>query len=458
MPLNSLDNVSFRDPSGVMFFNKGTLLRQVNGSYRHNYDLLMSSGLYDDLAQRGMMVKHAEVSLSLRKTSAAYKVIKPELIPHISYPHEWCFSQFHDAAMLTLDIQKKSLDHGMILKDASAFNIQFKNGRPVFIDTLSFEKYVEGSPWVAYRQFCMHFLAPLALMTYNDIRFNEWFKINVNGVPLDLASNVLPFSTRFKLSLLSHIHLHAKKEKKYSDKIVQVKQGSISKFAMRAIVDSLESALRPLQWHPYGTEWGDYYSDTNYTPETMELKKNIVGKLIGEVKAGRVWDIGANDGTFSRIAAGRGMHTVAFDIDPACVEKNYLRIRSEKESNLLPLLFDITNPSPGIGWANEERMSFSSRGPCDLMMALALIHHIAISNNVPLESIARYFNTLCNHLIIEFVPKKDSQVRRLLATREDIFPEYTQEHFEKSFNRYFTIKKKVPIKDSLRTVYLMKKK
>jgi len=453
-----VDPGSFRDPCGFVFKRNGDLFRQVNMCYREEYDLLLDSGLYSDLTSAGLMVAHEELP-GAGSDSGAYKQLQPEKVPFISYPYEWCFSQLKDAALLTLDIQKRALDHGMSLKDASAFNVQFVDGKPVFIDTISFERYQEGRPWVAYRQFCMHFLAPLALMSYCDIRLGEWFRVSVDGVPLDLAATLLPFRTRLHPSLLMHIHMHARSQKRYADRSLGKGKldAKVSKFALSALIDSLDGAVRRLAWSPEGTEWADYYQDTNYSPEGLSRKKELVAEYLRCADAKSVWDLGANDGTFSRVASSLGIETVAFDIDPACVEKNYRAVKSGSEKCLLPLYQDLTNPSPGIGWASRERSSLAARGPCDLAMALALVHHLAISNNVPLPLIASYFASLCNWLIIEFVPKEDSQVQRLLATRTDIFARYEVGSFECEFNQFFEIVKKSAIKDSCRLLYLMKR-
>ncbi|MBW2172470.1 MAG: class I SAM-dependent methyltransferase [Deltaproteobacteria bacterium] len=447
---------SFRDPSGFLFESGGILLRQVNKKYRGDYEMLMTSGLYEELIAEGLMVWHEEVDLTLKRTDDAFKIIRPERVPFVSYPYEWCFSALKDAALITLDIQKKALAYEMSLKDASAFNVQFVGGRPVFIDTLSFEKYREGQPWVAYKQFCMHFLAPLALMSYRDVRLSGLLKVSVDGFPLDLASELLPFRTKLRFSLLSHIHMHAKSQQRFSGKTVDKSRKNIKKFAMRAIIDSLENAVNGLRWSAAGTEWADYYLDTNYSKDGMKHKIDSVSDFLAEISPETVWDLGANDGTFSRIASGKGIQTISFDIDPVCIEQNYLYVRKNNEPNLLPLLFDAMNPTPNLGWANMERMSVTSRGPCDTLMALALIHHLAISNNVPFPDISQYFSRLCRWLIVEFVPKEDSQVQRLLSTREDIFPNYDQEHFEKMFSQDFRIVRSVKIPDSRRVLYLMR--
>ncbi|MCH7883538.1 SAM-dependent methyltransferase [Patescibacteria group bacterium] len=448
---------SFRDPAGFLFFRDGILYRQINPVYKEQYDHLIRSGLCKDLVDNGLLIPHGEVSLERAQSRKAYKVIKPEIIPFLSYPYEWCFSQLKDAALTTLAIQKKALDFGMSLKDASAYNIQFKNGKPVLIDTLSFEKYREGHPWVAYRQFCQHFLAPLALMSFKDVRLNGLLKTFIDGIPLGLASSLLPLRTRFKPSLLSHIHFHAKSQKHFADKPINTQNIKISFFAFRGLIDSLESAIQKLQWQSHDAEWGGYYENTNYSSSAFQHKKALVSEFLDMFHPRVVWDLGAHIGLFSRIASNKGISTIAVDSNPASVEKNYLECKKNNEKNLLPLCMDITNPSPNIGWGNEERMSLLKRGPADTMLVLALIHHLALSNNVPLDRIARFFSGLCNSLIIEFVPKNDSQVKKLLATREDIFPNYTQQAFETAFSKYFTIRNSEKIRDSERILYCMRK-
>jgi hypothetical protein len=305
----------------------------------------------------------------------------------------------------------------------------------------------------------MHFLASLSLMSYCDIRMGEWFRISVDGVPLDLASSLLPFRTRFSPAITMHIHMHAKSQKRYADGgLVKGKRDTkVSQFALSALVDSLAGVIGRLDWTPEGTEWANYYQDTNYSRDGLSRKRELVAEYIEEVGPKTVWDIGANDGTFSRIASSLGIETVSFDVDPACVEKNYRAVKAEKEKHLLPLCQDLTNPSPGVGWANNERIPLSGRGPTDLAMALALVHHLAIANNIPLPLVAHYFSSLCRWLIIEFVPKADSQVQRLLSTRTDIFVNYDVDSFENEFKRYFDIVKKSAIPDSLRLLYLMKR-
>jgi len=448
---------SFRDPSGFLFYDNGILYRQINQSYKDDYDHLMDSGLYNNLVDSKLLVPHVEVDILHFVKEKGYKVIQPEMIPFISYPYEWSFSQLKHAALTTLQIQKKAMDFEMTLKDCSAYNIQFSNGKSILIDTLSFERYREGEPWKPYRQFCSHFLAPLALMSHKDIRLNQLSRIFLDGIPLDLANKLLPMRTLAMFSLLSHIHLHAKTQKHYESKQIKTKKQKMPRRSLVGIIESLNSGIKKLKWNPEGTEWANYYSDTNYSQTAFQQKKQIVKKFLEKIKPNSVWDLGANIGEFSRLASQMGINTISFDIDPAAVEKNYLECIEKKETKVLPLVLDLTNPSPNIGWSNDERKSLLERGPVDTILALALIHHLVISNNLPLTKIVEFFKTTCKNLIIEFIPKTDSQVQRLLTSREDIFEDYTMKKFEEEFIKDFIIKEKIKIDESGRTIYCMGK-
>jgi len=447
---------SFRDPSGFVFCRDGVVYRQVNEAYKENYDHLMSSGLYDSLVGSGLLIRHEEVD----SLEGAYKIIKPEPIDFISYPYEWCFSQLKDAALATLEVQREALRYDMSLKDASAYNIQFVKGKPVFIDTLSFEKYREGLPWGAYKQFCQHFLALLALASYRDIRLCQLLRVYIDGIPLDLASTLLPFRTRLNLSSMFHIHLHSWMQGRYANKSIDrsVLEGKFKHKSFLSLIDSLESCVRGLNWCSKDTEWSDYYEDDSYTSRAFTCKECVVGNFLEEVRPKLVWDLGANTGLFSRVAGNKGIRVVSFDADPACVEANYLTMKAEGDANILPLVFDLTNPSPGIGWENEERLPIWKRSCADTVLALALIHHLAISNNIPLGRIAGFLKGICSSLIIEFVPKSDPKVQKLLSTRDDVFSDYTQEAFEREFSELFVVQESVGIVDSQRVLYLMRRK
>ena len=450
---------SFRDPSGVVFQQGNDIFRRVATLYQPHFDQADASGLFKRLIADGLMIPHKDVTAEWNDPTA-YKVLQPEKIAFISYPYEWSFSQWQDAALLTLRIQKTALEHNMTLKDASAYNIQFHRGRPILIDTLSFETLEEGQPWGAYRQFCQHFLAPLALMSHRDIRLGQLARVHIDGIPLDLAAALLPRRTRFSLNLGMHLHLHARLQTRHAGNtdIRRTRTARLSRHQLLAIVDGLERTVANLKWTPAGTEWADYYQNTNYTDEAQQLKQTLVGAFLDAHPARTIWDFGANTGVFSRLAAARGANTMAFDIDPAAVELNYRQVRDKREPHMLPLLCDLANPAPSQGWAHQERDSLLARGPADLVMALALIHHLCIGNNVPFAALAAFLRACAPALIVEFVPREDSQVQRLLATRKDVFGWYTPESFEAAFGQEFHIVRKSAIPQTVRTLYLMEAK
>lgn len=456
---------SFRDPNGRLFQRDGVLYRAIDRAYAAHYDRLMASGLYQKLVDERLMVEHEDVAASVPGADAGrvYRVIRPRMVPFISYPYEWCAGQLRAAALATLRLQRLALEHGMTLKDASAYNIQFVENRPTLIDTLSFEVQPEPRPWVAYQQFCKHFLAPLLLIEYRDERLGQLSRRWIDGVPLDLASELLPWRTRLSFSIQTHIHLHARMQNKYSDThggLTKPKAGAtkISAAGLTGLLDNLESLVRGLNRHVRATEWSDYYNDTNYTKGGLDHKRDLVGRFLDASRPALVWDIGANNGFFSRVAAEKGIDVISMDYDHGSVEANYRQCLQEKQAHVLPLLVDLTNPPGGIGWNNRERMSLLDRGPADVALALALIHHLAIAFNVPFDMQAPFFAGAARRLVIEFVPKEDSQVQRLLQGREDVFVDYTRPAFDAAFGRYFNTIEAAPIQDSGRVLYLMEKK
>jgi SAM-dependent methyltransferase len=457
---------SYRDPSGFVYRRDGRLLRQVDTSFATHWDTLLASGFLTDLIERGWLIPFETVDAALAaEPAAAHAVIAPEPIDFISYPYEWTFGQLQDAALLTLDIQAAAQKAGFTLKDASAYNIQFRGGRPILIDTLSFEVATPGAPWIAYRQFCQHFLAPLALMAYRDVRFGLLLREYLDGLPLDLVSRLLPGRTRLRFGLLSHLHLHARAERRFDHRHDPTPAGEtgappspraapkMSDLRRAALVDSLRSAVRKLRWEPGGTEWADYAGNTSYAEGAAAAKDATVEAMLRASAGSRVWDLGANTGRFSRIAAGLGKQVLAFDIDPGAAELHYRAIRGDRTASILPLVADVANPSPGLGWAGTERQPLVERANADVILALALVHHLAIGRNVPLPAIGAWFARLAPEAIVEFVPKGDPMVDFLLASREDVFPTYTLDGFRAAMAGSYETLAEVPLEGSPRILF-----
>jgi hypothetical protein len=445
---------SFRDNSGGVFIEDGVLLRGIHESYEADFDKLFESGLYQYLNDKKWLIRHDDVAT---KSDTYHRVVKPEFIPLISYPSEWSFSMLKDAALLTLNVQKKALEYGMVLKDASVYNVQFYKGKPVFIDLLSFESYRENSPWQAYGQFCRHFLAPLALMKYKDVTLNKLFVSHLDGVPLNLAVSLLPLRANFRIGLYMHLFLHSRVSTKYNSK--PIKSGKLKSLSTQSLINLTESLIDTvtgLDWKPEGTEWGDYY-DKSTSEQYITEKKAIIGSWLNSDEFPVILDIGANDGEFSRLASSKADLVYSFDIDPACVDNNYNALKSSKIKNIYPLLIDFANPTPSYGWGNTERDALLRRIRPNLILSLAVIHHLRITSGIPLSKQASLFSLLSKHLIIEFVPKRDEKVITLLQNREDIFDDYTEQRFEEIFQEYFEILDKKNVSPTERTLYFLKR-
>ena len=446
---------SFRDPDGFVFTDKNnTVYRQLNQSYKEHYFNLMSSGLYDQLVKQNDLVSHQEVDEVIAEKTSHYKTLLPQQISFISYPYEWCFDQLRDAAILTLNILKQSLKHEMILKDATPFNIQFDKGKPIFIDTTSFEKYEEGKPWVAYRQFCQCFLAPLLLSHYLGSDLNKLFIVYPDGIPLKIVSKILPIRSYFKLSVLLHIHFQAG----YKQQISTGKKYVMPKNRLLALIDNLDSLVKGLSYKNETVGWSNYYEKDVISKEYVEIKERIIEDVINKIEVKTALDIGANNGRFSQLLSKKNIEVVASDFDTACIADLYSNVKLTINTTIYPIVLDFAIPSPSIGWENNERLSFLNRAKFDLTLALAIIHHLAIERNVPLYKIAKTFSLIGKYLIIEFIPKSDPKVQLLLQNRKDVFIDYDEENFEKQFGLFYILKSKENVKGTDRIIYFFERR
>lgn len=448
----TIDPASFRDPAGFVFRRNGLLYRQVNLIYQNQYDFFISSGLYNSLMMQGKIVSHEETNENLTSTKEFYLTLKPELIPFISYPYEWCFSQLKEAALFTLDLQLKALEHGMSLKDATPYNIQFLKGYPILIDSLSFEIYKEAQPWVAYRQFCEMFLYPLMLEHYCKIEAIPLLKHFFHGIPASYTAALLPWKSTWNLGVRLHVMLQAK----YKAVETQTSSTDISfnRQKMLHLVQHLRSVVHGLTAsYPEKSIWNNYYVSTILGEDYLAAKKAIIESWIRERQWNQVIDLGANDGYFSRLLSPHANFVVATDFDAPCIERMFHSIRKEKLPNILPMVQDLSNPSPALGFANKERLSFVQRSEEGLVMALAVIHHLCITGSVSFEQLAAFFYDLGKELIVEFVPIEDEKVQLLLRSQSKVFDHYTQENFEAALSAFFTLKSKRKIEHSSRWLY-----
>lgn len=455
---------SFRDPSGHLVWRDDEIFRVVTRHYEPQFRTATESGLFRLAIDAGLMLEFRAVDARTVVPAVTdvhtIAVLQPDRVPMITYPYEWSFSQLKDAAVATLKLHLMALKHGMLLKDASAYNIQFVRGRAVHIDHLSFDHVSEHAAWPAYGQFCRHFLAPLLLMSRVDLSLGRLSLVHLDGIPLDLAARLLPWSTRLSPAAQMHIHMHARASRKYADSAGAAQRTTrrLSVSAFEAIAGALLGTVERLEPRDQKTEWAGYYDDTNYSDAALAEKKAMVRAFAASVGPRTIWDMGGNNGAFSRVVHDLAQLVVCMDVDPRAVDENHRICRQNRIGNILPMVVDLTNPSPAIGFANKERGTLGERGQPDLAMALALIHHLAISNNLPLSYIAEFFADVAPRLLIEFVPKSDSQVQRLLASRPDIFPDYHDGGFLAAFGILFDVEKAERIPGTERTLYLLRRK
>ncbi len=443
---------SYRDPSGYVFEQEGRFYRFVHESYAADYDLLMQSGLYQQLADKAQMLPHEDVTRSFPTQEGCYKILLPAQLGFWTYPYEWSFEQLKAAALLTLQLNIAALQQKLILKDATAYNIQFLNGKPILIDTLSFERYEEGKPWQAFKQFCEHFLYPLLLYKYSGFT-PALLSAYPDGIPAGIIKGILPFKSKLSLNNWLYVFLPAsvsnrknKSEKQFHIPLSRVLQN----------LQQLQSFIKSLSLQKK-SEWNDYYQETILSDKYLQHKKQVVEEWLQPLNTTTTVDIGCNTGEFSLIAAKYSRQVVSMDTDQLCIDRLF-RKAAKDAKNIQPIVADICNPSATAGWDNNERKALMKRVSGDTVLALALIHHLALAKNVSLEMMLQTFAGITTkYLVIEFVPKSDPRATFLLQSKKDIYDQYTLEHFEAVIKIHFKTLRSVGLDGSERVLYLLEK-
>ena len=437
---------SFRDPSGHISYIDGEICRIIRPSYFPEYVQLMQSGLYRQLVEREWLIPHHEV-----RRDQSEIVIRPTTLNFISYSSEWCFEALKRAALLHLQICLLSIDRNMILKDASAYNVQFINTRPIFIDTLSFTCYREGTPWFAFGQFCRHFIAPLLLMKYRSLALGRIAHSFIDGMPLDAASEMLPWRTWLSPFVLLNIHIHSRKNSDH----YRSKDIRLSKKSLLNLINYVVLFLEKLTYGNQKSQWSNYREIMNYTSTAFSEKIGVVNRWLREVNAERIWDVGGNDGHITEQVSSDADLAINTDCDPIAIDRSF-----KKHQRMLSLCVDLSNPAPAHGFANLEREAFIDRmkqAKIDCILILAVIHHLAMAG-YPFAMLAELFAQLTDYLLIEFVDRKDSYVAKMLkqtSNDSNFFAFYRRENFEREFQKSFAILKTHRVNGSLRTLYLM---
>jgi SAM-dependent methyltransferase len=437
---------SFRDRESVVFYAGRKVLRALSSRAREEWDRLRSTRLFAELTSEGRIVRTNDAGVEA--PSGWAHVLEHERVRFISYPYEWPFGMLREAALLQLEILARALAEGMILKDSTPYNVQWFGSRPVFIDIASFEQVVPGEPWRAYRQFCELFLNPLLIQAYRDVDFQQLLRGRVDGISVRDARQLLAGRTLFRSGVLSHVWLHSKLERQYaSSKVDQAKALRGSGFATEMIcsnVKRLRQLIEKLEWKASQSVWSEYETTHSYAAADREWKERFVRETVASRERSLVWDLGCNTGTFSRIAAEQGAYVIAVDADHLAVERLFRRLRHEGNERILPLVMNLADPSPSLGWRGAERRSLDERGKPDLVLALALIHHLVISANVPLLQVVDWLASLGGDLVIEFVRRNDAMVETLLRGKRDNYDDYDEDLLARLLGeRWQTVRREV---------------
>lgn len=459
-----LEPGSFRDRTARVFRRDQEILRGLNPQALENWERLRSSRFFSRFTETGALVRTEQLSQAqveqaahageLREWAA---VLRHERIPFVSYPYEWCFGMLKDAACLQLDLLMAALDEGMVLKDATAFNVQWRGGEPVFIDIASFQPLAPGEPWPGYRQFCRTFLYPLLLQAYRGVPFQPWLRGSLEGIPSDHCWRVLTPRDWFRPGVFTDVYLQAKAEARYADTRRNVRgelrAAGFNSALIAANAKRLRKVIGKLRWTPGTSVWSEYATHNSYEAADAASKQAFVREVAASRRWRLAWDIGCNTGVFSRIAAEHAETVVALDADAVAVERLYQDVKREKIRTILPLVFDLADPSPGLGWRGCERVPLAERGRPDLVLCLALIHHAVIAANIPLDEFMDWLAGLGAELIIEFVTREDPMVQRLLANKDDQYDDYQHDRFEQELRRRFRIERQQTLGSGLRVLY-----
>jgi SAM-dependent methyltransferase len=457
-----LEPGSFRDPESRVFYAGDDVLRALSADGLSDFEALEATGLLD--GERVVRTERADGAASLQGllVHEPAAVLRHERIPFVSYPYEWTFSMLKDAALLQLDLLLAALEHDMVLKDSTPYNVQWKGSRPTFVDVGSFERIREGEPWVGYRQFCMLYLYPLLLQSAKGVPFHPWLRGSIDGIRPGEMRPLMSFRDRFRRGVFTNVILHAKLEERYADRPAQVKQEVKRVFKKElfvANVRKMRKLVDRLSWDPPKGVWTAYGERNSYTDADAQRKDDFVREVATSRDWGVVWDIGCNNGRYSRIAAEGARTVVAVDADQGPVELLYRDLRAERNEQILTLTMNLADPSPGLGWRGLERKSLPDRGTPDLVLALALVHHVAISANVPVSEFIGWLASLGSALVIEFPTREDPMVKQLLAPkREGLHPDYELGFFERTLKDAFAVERSERLESGTRVLYYARPK
>jgi hypothetical protein len=454
----AFDPASFRDPLGRLFRHDGAIFRTASTEALVNLRAARASGLLDDLEQQGLFVPTTIIKsedAGLSPADAGELVIRQAQLPLVTYSYEWSFSMLRDAALVTLRALELALKRGYVLKDATSFNVVFDGTVPRLVDVHSLEPRKEGTLWAGYAQFCRAFLFPLFMTSYRGIDARPLLLSGLGEIPVDVVAPLFRLRDRLKPGVLTNVVIQASLERRFGGRAEDVgKAGASIKYPVSAIaaqVGKLRGIVEKLPL-PSGDEWTSYVETHTYDDEGVKAKEGFVRAGIEQLAPATVLDLGTNTGQYARLTRATGARVVAVDISVASIDALYRTAGAD--TNLSPLVADLTKPTPPIGWRLIERKALLDRLRGDFGLALALIHHLRISGGIPLSEVLGLLTSLTPAGVIEWVGRDDSMVKRLLALRPDVYDDYTQPQFEALLACHARIESQLTLPGGQRTLYL----
>ncbi|MER7459631.1 class I SAM-dependent methyltransferase [Micromonospora sp. NPDC126480] len=451
---------SFRDPANRVFHQGTDVLRGLDERAAADWRALAASDFFPVLLDQGKVCGTVETSPVPQGWAA---VLRHERIPFVSHPYEWSHAMLRDAALLHLEILRAALPAGFTTKDGSAYNLQWRGVEPVFIDVGSFTPVRDGEPWAGYRQFCQTMLYPLLLGAHLGLDFQPWLRSRVDGVEADQMRRLFTGRRRFLAGVPTHVHLHDAMQRRNArssttEVRTQMRAAGYSRDLAVATVRGLQRLVNRLDRPTPASHWIDYQRTCGYTAEDRAVKERFVAAALAAGSTARLaLDLGANDGRYARLAARHADYVVAVEQDPAVVDGLYRALRAEGERRVLPLVMDLADPSPGGGWRGVERAAFAERARADVVLALAVVHHLAIGRNVPLLEVVDWlagFGAPGARLVVEFVHPEDPMARRLLANKpENLFPDYRRDEFERLLGARCRVVDRLDLPSGTRTLF-----
>ncbi len=456
------DEGSFRDRNGQVFYHRNEVFRGISEKALCHWQELQGTAFYAAACSSGHLTSTVEIDprqedLPSFQTEKWAAILKHEPIIFVSYPYEWPFHALKDAALLQMQLLQEALAENIILKDSSSFNIQWQGCHPIFIDIPSFEPWAPGEPWVGYRQFCQLFLYPLMLQAYKNVPFHYWLRGRIDGFEPEDFNRLVSWRDLLRPGVLIHVNLHARLQRAFEKSTNSVKkQLQDSGFAKEMIqnnVSKLQKLVGKLAWKQRQSPWVSYDQEHAYAEQDRQAKESFVRSAASVRRWPLAWDLGCNTGSYSRILAEYSDYVVAMDSDHLAVDQLYQHLKQEQATNILPLVINLADPSPALGWGGRERKDLLTRGAPSLTLCLALLHHMVIQANIPLGSFVAWLRSLDSGLIIEFVSRQDPLVQRLLRNKTDDYADYNIDFFEATLGRYFTIHKREELPCGTRTLY-----